>query len=183
MLGRLLPAAAPPRQFDITPLDLAGREEVSDLVIAFIVPTHWRDGTLDGPGFTTGQIRLPVTDGEPVSPDDVVGWWRRTPDQPMRVRYVNPVLDALAESRVERMLLNTDGRAGLANMFVPFAEIAGDIQWPSGQTKSVTAEINLRRGGSALSGYVRFADRGNVLVVYASDAPYEQIIYHRDLLQ
>lgn len=179
-LGRLLPAAAPPRQFDITPLDLEPREEVSDLIVAFIVPAHWSEATLDGPGFTTGRIRLPApNDGDGVQPDETVGWWRRVPEQPMRVRYVNPLLGALADPRVERMLITTDGRPGRASVSVPYADISGSIDWPAGKSRTLVGTLDLRRGGARLAGNVRFADQGQVLVVYASDEPFEQIIYRK----
>jgi hypothetical protein len=179
-LGRLLPTAAPPRQFDTTPLDLDPREEVSDLVVAFIVPAHWSEATLDGPGFTTGRIRLPAPDdGDGVQPDETVGWWRRVPEQPMRLRYVNPLLGTLADPRVERMLITTDGRPGRVSVSVPYAGVTGSIEWPAGKSRTLVGAIELRRGGAGLRGHVRFADRGHVLVVYASDEPFEQIIYRK----
>jgi hypothetical protein len=183
-LGQMVLDAAPPRQFNLMPLELDAREEVSDLIVAFVVPSHWREATLEGPGFTTGRIRIPAPDeGDGVMPDETVGWWRRVADQPFRVRYVNPVLAALADPQVERMIITTDGRPARVIVTIPYAEVSGTIEWPADDRRSLTGMIDLRRGGARLTGNVRFADRGRVLILYASDEPFEQIIYRKPQIE
>lgn len=176
-IGRCRPELAPPRQLDDRPIVLAGRQHLTGVTIVFVVPSSWDTATLYGPGFQSDRMPLPTPDVETVSLRDLTGWWVRCPHQPVRMKYENPIMELLTRQGVERMLITREESPGRSVLSIPFVDVAGVLSWPEGTNRAKEASFDLRKGSARLYGRVRMAGRRDVLVFYASNDPFDQLIY------
>lgn len=174
-LGRVTGHSSALQQFDLRPWSIAAGSRDRELTVAFVVADDWWEGTLHGPGFHSGVLRLPRADQPSLeSLHRLSGWWIRAPEQPLKLYYPDPVMSVLCEPEVRRLLITADG--GEARLALPFADVTGTLTW-SESANAGDLRFTLARGSARLSGRARLAGNNDVLILYASDEPFDQVIY------
>jgi len=177
-LGRQTSSRAAPLQFDPRPFTLAPGTESLELTVAFIVPSSWRAAALVGPGFDLGALDLPRPP-EPTlkSLHPLAGRWMRAPGQPLKLYFSDPVLSELSRPRLRQLFITSRGPEECV-LALPHADIGGSLKLSSTDARRSILNFSLTLGSSSLHGRARLAD-DDILVFYASDQPFEQIIYVR----
>ncbi|UCF33215.1 MAG: hypothetical protein JSV78_12870 [Phycisphaerales bacterium] len=172
-LGVVVRPPNPLLPFSLEPIDARAGGETK-LRLAFLVPERLESVTLLIEAQEREEIKLPPA--ERVALDRLVGFWTQSQEALSKLRYADPLLDALAREEV-RLLHLRRGPTGAVELSIQSAGITSAplVVLPDGRA----AGFSLQRGQHLLPAKLRITDAGSTIVLTVGQNDEASFVFDR----